>query len=103
MRKSAIADLCVRDASLRDAPHHEAEFLPAESFAPRMAHRNAALLITTEYNAGFAPQRAAIAFGCIPRMAHGVSTSRQMKTRPPFSGAPISGLPEIGIKKAQVG
>ena len=79
MHKSAIADLCVRDASLRDAPHHEAEFLPAESFATRMAHRTAALLITTEYNAGFAPQRAAIAFGCIPRMAHGVSTSRQMK------------------------
>src|SRR5262249_3382531 len=25
MHKSAKADLCVRDASLRDAPHHEAE------------------------------------------------------------------------------
>ena len=69
----------VRDASLRDAPHHEAELLPAESFATRIAHRTAAVLVTMENNAGFAPQRAAIAFGCIPRMAHGVSTSRQMK------------------------
>ena len=73
MHKSAIADLCVRDASLCDAPHLEAEFLPAESFATRMAHRTAALFITMENNAGFAAQRSAIAFECISRMAHGVS------------------------------
>src|SRR5437899_2309332 len=54
-------------------------FFRAASFAARMAHRTAALLVTMENNAGFAPQRAAIAFGCIPCMAHGVSTSRQMK------------------------
>ena len=70
----------VRDASLRDAPHHEAELLPAESFATRIAHRTAALLVTMENNAGFAPQRAAIAFDCIPCMAHGVSPAVKMKS-----------------------
>jgi len=38
-----------------------------------MAHRSAALLITTEYNVDFALHYRRLRFDCIPRMAHRVA------------------------------